>query len=287
MAETDTYLRAELNVEWPESEAYRDLAVAWLDGGFSALAGDHRKALEEGPKLPAAALRRHIPCGPAGAAWGFVQITRQTDRGSKRSARVISPRAMTWFLNEFADPPIYAEIGLSVLDKHGYPGASPLRISLERPLGDDGEPINWAVLAFRVPEATLLAPRDQERWLHFLHAVSQDLNPSFGNITYYDLLGKTGIERTIGPPWRLPDETIPMSRQRLRGYEWWTICPQELADCLGGVEGLIATRAFHDVVQLPAGGVWLQATERYADYDEAAHTAVFRALAPVLPEEPA
>jgi len=73
------------------------------------------------------------------------------------------------------------------------------------------------------------------------------------------------------------------SRQVLRGYDWLTICPQELADRVGGAAGLAASGAFHEVAQLAGGGVWLLATADYRDYDEETMDRVFRALAPLLP----
>ena len=81
----------------------------------------------------------------------------------------------------------------------------------------------------------------------------------------------------------LRHQRIPRSREQLRGYDWLTICPKELADRLGGTGALRATGAFHEVAQLSGGGVWLLATADYRDLDDAALYRVFRALAPVLP----
>ncbi|WKX14224.1 hypothetical protein [Streptomyces sp. NL15-2K] len=281
---TDQYLFAEINVEWPEPPAYEEMARAWLDGGFATLAGSHRQALQEGPKLPPEAMRRSMPCGPPHAAWGFVSITRHDGRQLRNSSRVVSARSMSWFLRQLADPPRTATIGLSVLDERGYPGKSPLRITVDRPEARVWpEAIDWAVLSCRIPEGDLLDAAQQEVVLGFLRGISEGLDPSFANITYDDGLGKTGLERTLGPPWKFPHETIPTSRQVLRGYEWWTICPKELAGPLGGADALRVTGAFHDVVRLPSGALWLQATKHYRDYGPDAYAAVFRALAPALP----
>ncbi|KPI34158.1 hypothetical protein OV450_6069 [Actinobacteria bacterium OV450] len=277
-------LYAEINVEWPEPAVYQEMARAWLDGGFTALAGGHRLALETGPKLPPEAMRSSIPCGPPHAAWGFVSIARHDGRQERRSARVISPRSMSWFLKQLADPPRTATIDLSMLDERGYPGTTVLQIKVDRPEAKDWpDAIDWAVLSCEIPEGDLVDPVRQEVVLSFLRDISEGLDPSFANITYHDGLGKTGLERNLGPPWKFPRETIPTSRQTLRGYEWWTICPKELADALGGVDALRATGAFHEVVRLPSGALWLQATEHYRDYGPDAYTAVFHALSPVLP----
>lgn len=72
-------------------------------------------------------------------------------------------------------------------------------------------------------------------------------------------------------------------RRVLRGYSWVTVCPAELAARLGGAAALAGCGAFVRVEELPRGAVWLQATEDFAGYDEAAMRRVFEALAPVLP----
>jgi hypothetical protein len=53
---------------------------------------------------------------------------------------------------------------------------------------------------------------------------------------------------------RRRDQSVADSRTILRGYSWVTVCGQELADRLGGVEALRATRAFHAVERCAAEG---------------------------------
>ncbi|QKW35391.1 hypothetical protein HUT06_16225 [Actinomadura sp. NAK00032] len=72
-------------------------------------------------------------------------------------------------------------------------------------------------------------------------------------------------------------------RDLLRGYSWVTVCPGELVGRLGGIERLAGSGAFARVVPLPHGGAWLQATDGFAAYDEAAVRRVFDVLSPVLP----
>lgn len=74
-------------------------------------------------------------------------------------------------------------------------------------------------------------------------------------------------------------------REVLRGYGWVTVISGELATRLGGAEAMRSDEAFAVVEELPYGGLWLQATERYEDYDEDAVWRVFRAFAPVLPDQ--
>jgi hypothetical protein len=66
------------------------------------------------------------------------------------------------------------------------------------------------------------------------------------------------------------------------GTRWLTLVAQELADRLGGVAALERSGAFAQVRQLRAGGVWLLATENFADYGMESAERVFRVLAPVV-----
>ena len=289
-------VRCMIDVEMPEAERYAAIARRWFDAGFSALASEQRAALETGPKLPPEAIRRSMPCGPPGATWGFESVTRYfpkqvTKAGQqtytiKESSRVWSPASWKWFLGQLADPPHDATLGTAHLEDEGsrspgYPEDPRIRMTAWRPKELPG----WLRLAFSAAESDLNDPERQQSWLGFVRESVNDLNPAFGIIDYqYDYLyGETAVETTTRGVGLFPAEEIPRSRELLRGYDWLTICPQELAECLGGAEALRGTRAFHEVAQLPGGGVWLLATADYRDYDETAMDRVFRALAPVLP----
>jgi hypothetical protein len=171
--------------------------------------------------------------------------------------------------------------GPASLGETGYPEDPRIRMLAWR---DKNLP-DWLRLAFDAAESDLEDPERQQAWLTFVHDTVENLNPAFGVIDYeYDgLYGEAAAESTIKTSYMLQHQRIPRSREQLRGYDWLTICPQELADRLGGTEALRATRAFHEVAQLSGGGVWLLATADYPDFDNAALYRVFRALAPVLP----
>jgi hypothetical protein len=290
-------LRCMIDVEMPGATEYADITRRWFDAGFSVLAPDQRAALETGPKLPPEAIRRSMPCGPPGATWGFVSITRyfphRVTKGGRQifrhtdSGRVWSARSWKWFLDQLADPPHDATLGTAHLGDEtsrspGYPEDPRIRMTAVR---DKLQP-DWLRLAFSAPESDLGDSQRQQAWLAFVRETVEDLNPAFGIIDYeYDsFYGQTAVEHTIKPLYQWPwYQCLPTSRQALRGYDWLTICPQELAGRLGGAEVLRGTGAFHEVAPLRGGGVWLLATADYRDYDEAAMDRVFRALAPVLP----
>jgi hypothetical protein len=107
-------------------------------------------------------------------------------------------------------------------------------------------------------------------------------DPTYGEIVVNArvLAPATMLDAALG---RDPESSAASSRVRLRGYEWVTVCPRELADRLGGPARLRASGAFAEVYPLRHGGVLLRATDDPADYHGDRVRAVFRALAPVLP----
>jgi hypothetical protein len=72
-------------------------------------------------------------------------------------------------------------------------------------------------------------------------------------------------------------------RRMLRGYEWVTVCPAQIATTLGGAKALRASGAFVEVTELGTGGLLLRATEDPADWTEEAARRVFEAVRLVLP----
>jgi hypothetical protein len=288
-----------IDVEMPDAGTYAGLARRWFDAGFTVLAPGQRASLETGPKLPPEAIRRPMQCGPPGATWGFVSVSRDFPTGRivsglptfkrKASHRVWTARSWKWFLEQLADPPDDATLGTAHLEdvgpwklgsSPGYPEEPRIRMTVWK---DKWAP-DWLRLAFAAPESDLSDPGCQAAWLAFIRETAENLNPAFGIIDYeYDYLyGEAAAEHLIRDGY-LRHERVPRSRQQLRGYDWLTICPQELADRLGGTDALRATSAFHEVSQLSGGGVWLRATADYRDFDNAALYCVFRALAAVLP----
>jgi hypothetical protein len=122
----------------------------------------------------------------------------------------------------------------------------------------------------------------------------QELNHPSSTDTVYDGAGR--VTSVVGKKFGDPVETtttrcggdattsegIAASRTVLRGYDWLTVAADELAERLGGVDALRASGAFARVESLRSGGVWLLATEDYADCTGERVEAVWKALAPVL-----
>jgi hypothetical protein len=247
------------------------------------LASGLRRQLEDGSPLNPKTINSNIPMGPPGSAWAFVSITRWDEgRGRERqSARVLSPKSWAWFLDQLDDPPLDATLGTSILDEHGYTHDRPIHIDLQRDMDSPG----WTRLMVSISRDTL-TQAEQLVWLELLHQVAARVNPSFGIIDYGHggAEARTAVELTSGPPWRGAWQGVRESREVLRGYGWWMILAEELAQRLGGPRRLAASGAFTSVQALPAGGVCLQASADYRDYDQAAVERVWQVIAPTLPK---
>ncbi len=270
-------LHGELDSEAGDPARYHAVAIQWLDGGLDRLAGELREQIKAGAPLSETGVRRDgAPTGPPGSAWASMWVQRR----GRRTGWVYSADNWARFVQELTDPPDRAEVLATVLDGQGFPSRSAVRLTVERP--DDAP--EWLVLSADAPAEDLLdtarGDEVQRRWLGLVRDVAEDLNPSFGQLAD-DTRGRTALDVLLR---RLRDQSVAESRTVLRGYSWVTILAQELADRLGGVAALRATGAFHTVEPLRGGGVWLRATQRYQDYGPVQIDAVFRALAPVLPQ---
>jgi hypothetical protein len=85
---------------------------------------------------------------------------------------------------------------------------------------------------------------------------------------------------------REPSNATQPARTALRGYDWVTVIPPELAEQLDGADALRAAGAFHRVVGLANGGVLAQATESPRAFTREAARAVADALRPVFAPVP-
>ncbi|MFI7498949.1 hypothetical protein ACIBVL_10585 [Streptomyces sp. NPDC049687] len=118
------------------------------------------------------------------------------------------------------------------------------------------------------------------RLLDFLANALDGANPVFARVDHLNFQDTPDLEAALR---RTHRKYLSESRTHLRGYSWITGVPAEIAARLGGAQRLSATGAFHEVRELPGGGLLLQAIETLAGYGDRAMREVFRALAPVLP----
>ncbi|MFD5858843.1 hypothetical protein [Streptomyces chartreusis] len=270
-------LRCELNSEFRSADEYTRQARDWLSGALAVFDKEVQEILE-GPALDPRTIQGGVPCGLPGTLWGFCQVTEQGARGLRATTKVISEENLAWFFKAIGKGVFSAAVGISRIGENGSPELRLARITAEREEDLD----SWVRLGCEIPEASITDREFQSRLLEFMKNSAGQLNPAFGHIAYNYTVGKTALEEVLGPPWLLPEDTLPESRSFLRGYDWVTVCPQELADRLGGAAELRATGAFHDVAELAEGGVWLLATPNHDEYDEERVTRVWSALSPVI-----
>lgn len=272
-------MRCEVDFEVAAPEDFGPLAARWVLGGARALARDVLDRVSADESIPKGRLSNGRPCGPVGAQWGFVSSTHFGKSGLRQIGKVIDETSLAWAEKQAASGIVGLNLGLNVLDSSGLPWDQIIRFEARV----TEESPTWCQVWFEAPEASLLGAGAQDAWLAVLRDFCEVVNPSYGQISYdYGAPWETALEAVTGPPWTIPDKAIANSREVLRGYDWLTICADELADRLGGVEALRDSGAFTEVEPLRSGGVWLRATERYADYGEEHIEAVWRALSPVL-----
>jgi hypothetical protein len=142
---------------------------------------------------------------------------------------------------------------------------SPLTISAER-FHDPNE--RYMILLVGARRDSLFAsPESEAAALRFVHAVADIADPVYGEIGYSYGFPYTALESAL----RLGfDQAAKNSRDRLPGYSWITVLPEQIGAELGGVEGLVASGAFWKAERLAKGGYWIQATEHFADYQQPA-----------------
>ncbi len=273
----DFTVEMQLNVD--ESTADRPrLAYEWVDHLTTALAFDARSRAADLPVIEGTARKRLRP--------GDEYVTARVIRLRRGTTRVLSAKGMAWLRAELATMPSEVHISFGRIDRDGEAMAGPVTLSIHPVEGSPG----WLQLGGYLRESAFTDPATQQKVLTALLSFADRVNPGYGQIGYLRNDGATAIESVTDPhapgfvrASRDPSHTIGRSREVLRGHDWLTIVPAELAATLGGAPGLAATGAFAEVRALGGGGVALLATAGFEDYDAAAAERPFRALAAVLP----
>jgi Protein of unknown function (DUF3396) len=260
------------------------LGYRWFDEMSQRLAPQVRQELADLPARVARSKVRFGPLGEPGSVFGVVDVYRLPGRGEERNC---STAGMRWLRDQFAQQlPWRAHLWFGRLDERGHRSGALLWLEMRH----DEESSGWVRLSGYPLENDFLDPQtgpaEQQRWREALYSFADGLNPGYGHIAYAEE-GATALERGFDPrqyppEWRYPHFTVNDCRRYLRGYSWLTIVSQELAQRLGGVDGLRATGAFCEVRQLSRGGVWLQTTPDYRDFTDEALARAFHAVAPVL-----
>ena len=285
MASGGEWLTALVDVRGLEGERFVEVARSWLMETGRVLAGDLWGRLQASlPLVQPVDWEWDEPFGEPHGVWAMVFVVPGEGRALGELARPYSPESVEWMLSELRYRPSRAEFTLFELDGEGVPhelgGTLTVRMEVL-----EGHP-EWVQFS---AGSTLFAqthsgmrPEVSDRWASVVRELVGQVDTSFGHICDDAAMGgPTALDNAV----RRGDNitSITEGQEVLRGYSWVTVVPAGLVQRLGGAEAMRASEAFTVVDELPSGGLWLQATPHFADYDPAAVRRVFRALAPVLP----
>ncbi|MDQ1657155.1 MAG: hypothetical protein QOD41_2238 [Cryptosporangiaceae bacterium] len=215
---------------------------------------------------------RGVPGTPAG------ELIRQSEYPRPR----IQLTTENWprWLGALSDLPADAEVWLGRISSYGWADANrDTRLALASHSRADG-----ITLTARFPRQHLGEPGWEDRLLRATREAAIATGASFAEIGYAPCYpradGQTMLERLR---YADPADSVPRSRDEMRGYSWLTVLGPELAARLGGAAALAGSGAFHEVSALEGGRLWLLATPRFAAYGPDEARAVFHALSRVLP----
>ena len=229
---------------------------------------------------------RWLPMLPPGTAALDLQVWKDGWKDGKWLGR--GAGAVEEFVARAGLMPYFAAATLAVsagpADAPGYRArlASPEYPIITLALKRVGSEPGWLLLGIDGPARYLLPALDgQSPTAAFLRSLADSTNPTFGQIGEQQAgAGQTPLDAGLG---RSVDASVRAAREIVRGYSWVTVISQEVGDSLGGLASLASSGAFVAADRLAQGGFWLQATERYEQFDLAAAVRVAEVLGPVLP----
>ncbi|MFD8595549.1 hypothetical protein ACFV1L_11150 [Kitasatospora sp. NPDC059646] len=255
----------DLLVDVGSPEEYRGVVLRFLRDALERVEGPLKARVEE------------LAAGPAGqvhgaALAGLIQLSAASpELGGMHQHRPYSPENLQWLADRAAE-------GRTVSAAACVVGQGGLRVEVLCHLWawrDDADD-RWAVLRITTPVSAELV----DAVVGTIRGAAAETDPVFGSVGHGGEVTCTELEHALGL--RDLGDTYDDARRILRGYDWITVVPRQLAAEHGGA-ARYAGSGLYDAVELPSGALWLRATEEFADYRGSAVWAVFQAVAPMLP----
>ncbi|WP_329194116.1 hypothetical protein [Streptomyces sp. NBC_01435] len=186
--------------------------------------------------------------------------------------------ALPWLKSHLVERPESVDVKIGKFARDGEISNSVIRLS-----ASFGEELsNYVKLVYQVDEAVLVNPdtarNEHSRLLATVRWACGRYNVVFGHFSYAHSGGRTELESYLRGPVRVPSRNTPNWRERLRGYSWLTVAPDDIVHHLGGVDALRDSGAFSSISVLPNGSFLLQATDWFHEYRDERVVAVHRAL---------
>ncbi|MYS87827.1 hypothetical protein [Embleya scabrispora] len=276
---SEHHLTAEVVVATDDDKTAEDIAQKWFGIAIRRFSNEPERFAKESPK----------PFDFPSAKWGDLSKVFGSWSRSHRDAIPVGRAPLG--REGTADAARFLS--------HGYSDLS-LTLFIPAPPGETESDGRWAKFDFEAEwpvsgsyrvsfsiEEDLLLDREhgkatQDFLVDLLREFSTGLDTRFGQIGYWQSLGRTGLEMSLPFPYGNPARNRLVDDEMIRGYSWITMFPESIADRLGGFE-TFAAESLHEVSRIPGGGILVRACEDYRNYYPGSMRELWRILSPVLP----
>lgn len=158
---------------------------AWFESGFATLGGDLREQVLDRPSQALCRTNREPHAVSASLILGA------PGPGPSQFDVPYSARSWDRFLGELASAPSTAALEIHTNDARGRPSRPFMSISCRTVVGAPG----WRILYLVCDDLRLIETADRQRGLlDFVRSVADDGNPSHGEISRAETLGRTALE---------------------------------------------------------------------------------------------
>lgn len=284
-ATLDDGLMLELTIHSTEWRVIYQAANDWLRRGLSMAAGGISPAQYERETPFRVRGHGNVPKGLAGGRpgnrWGLVTLSHPDSFDI--SYNPYRRESLEWISHNLENRPESIGIDFGIFQSDGSNGDRIVGLSV----AFDEDLVEFVRLRFHVGMSNSMEEKfkggyPQALALNVVRQFARDYSVVFGHVSFEDPDGLTEFEKCLPPAKADPVENIPLWPRLLRGYSWITIISDAIATRLGLGESITESGAFESVERLPNGALWMQATQRYADYRGGAVRSVWEVFNDVL-----